>query len=1254
MNSSSARERSRTETERKGANKGKEAFINADSTARVAKMFARSDKPGAKSYADIVSGKGTPPATAKSTVVSAAAKQTGYADAVKAPAGSAAKREKSVTGPKADLLGVGVDAAAAFQALASVRSQEELDISAIAANDTTIPLVKGKGGADGKEGDSDDKSEEADGSQVSREKSPARDEDEDCEGASDNGEGASDNGGNDGDFDEGDAGQEAVGDGETGFRWTKQARRAEEKRQQEEAAARIAAKAEKKLRGLEERMRQEKANAREAAALRKRSRTITARQPPQDQPPPQQLHASKGKSPALPPFVPQTRTTSKEQRAAARKAAKRARTEPKGDEPQADKPGGEHTGETSQAASDEPGKEDEPGREDAPPSSGGEDDEAEERAGKRRCPNEEGIIHRGTRALGRSVNKAKGRAAAAEFERHKLKTKRREKGRESARGLVKAALHQLRRQSKGEQLDSNEQQLATYAANLSPAKILGAGIRIGTTASSGDGSGSEEGLDLLEATRDGDESVDELVEELGCTPAEARDALNRSCRWTANGNSSRIKAANWLKRELEEADAAFRSAKRQREPGHPGTQSAARATRPSPAGASTDRGRGGSGGGSTAVPARGDENSRNPKTNRNRVPTGRSGSHAADAGEFPSSSSDYSSESSSKGSSEDSSDSSSEAKERTRQGGSFLPRNRSQTATTDRHKTRYLRNLGKVLLIDDAQAQAVYEATRATIPRMSQPSWGSLLHTFYQQEVDKAKGTQEDHARSLELGAPAPPGPSPSPTFSLPDWSSGQPPQGGLHFSTLNVMLEAYEKFERQTNYQTSVTFKSMIKAGLRPSFESKCGLPRTVWKNPKATDAVRVRDGLKEEGGWSDLRFLAAVRRTLAPIGRTSYEIAFEKLKLYHRGTDSQLAVTLSIWGEKWLAKEREAEEQAKTLPFAKMKILFKSAVSSVPKFKRWLEGKTFISSSDWFQYLSRKLHRSLSKSQEEEHDNRDTRQDRGWDSRGGTEPWRGGSSRGGGDARGDNGTSRGGGPAGESYRPQRGASQSYRGHSGGSRVDPGQDAQGLSSYRFSAPPGRANHMSGGRGYDDCTHDDWRHEQEQGFDEHHHEEHYDEDGYENGRFNGMSAHGHSGGAEPMVYSPGQARGRGGFRGGRGGGEARSPRKPVNDPSEDTAERLSKGVRWHDSAKAGSQCRDPDCGTRQDVPFCQGCGMHGHDRPFCFKCREAAYNATGYWDKNRPNQPAIQGLKGIRREDATAATARGNIMDATQGVPGPY
>jgi hypothetical protein len=202
-------------------------------------------------------------------------------------------------------------------------------------------------------------------------------------------------------------------------------------------------------------------------------------------------------------------------------------------------------------------------------------------------------------------------------------------------------------------------------------------------------------------------------------------------------------------------------------------------------------------------------------------------------------------------------------------------------------------------------------------------------------------------------------------------------------------MLEDYEKFERQTNYRTSVTFKSMIKPGLRPTFESKCRLPRTVWKNPIASDAVRVGQGKAEEGGWSDLRFLAQVRRILAPHGRTSYEIAFEKMKIFHRGTDSQLAVTLGVWGEKWLAKEREAEEQHKTLPVAKMKILFKEAVRGVPKFKRWLEGRQFTSSSDWYSVLTRKLHKSLGKAQADEHDNRDwTERDNG-DGRGG---WRGG----------------------------------------------------------------------------------------------------------------------------------------------------------------------------------------------------------------------------------------------------------------------
>jgi hypothetical protein len=132
---------------------------------------------------------------------------------------------------------------------------------------------------------------------------------------------------------------------------------------------------------------------------------------------------------------------------------------------------------------------------------------------------------------------------------------------------------------------------------------------------------------------------------------------------------------------------------------------------------------------------------------------------------------------------------------------------------------------------------------------------------------------------------------------------------------------------------------------------------------------------------------------------------------------------------------------------------------------------------------------------------------------------------------------------------------------------------------------------------------------------------------------------------------------RGSFRGGRGtltgirrvpggGGEGRQ----VNSSAEETKEKLPKGARWHDSRMTVLRCRDPDCGTRQDVPFCQGCALHGHDRQFCFKSGEPQFNPSGYWCVNKPNEAPIEGL-GRRREGVaspSSATSRGNMMDATQ------
>lgn len=353
-------------------------------------------------------------------------------------------------------------------------------------------------------------------------------------------------------------------------------------------------------------------------------------------------------------------------------------------------------------------------------------------------------------------------------------------------------------------------------------------------------------------------------------------------------------------------------------------------------------------------------------------------------------------------------------------------------------------------------------------------------------------------------------------------------------------------------------------------------------------------------------MRFLKRVRRVLRPKGRTNYEIAFEGMALRHRGNEEQLAVNLDLWGTKWLAKEREAAEEGKSLPALKMKSYFKRAVSGVPRFRRWLEGRTFTSCKDWYGVLCRKLHKSLGQHAEAAYD-----KEREGDVREPCEQHRGGGAYRGGRVGAGSGAARGGGAF-------RGGGTS----SVGSIATTGRSGQWAENFRnFSRTDAeaRANaHTAGG-----------------------------------------TVMPHSGGVESMqtsgqrdVHSAGKGSARGSFRG-RGdptsfsaAGRDRANRGPVNPVSEETKEKLPKGPRWHDSRMSACGCRDPDCGTRQDCPYCQGCGMHGHDRPYCFKAGEPQFNPTGYWCINRPDAPPISGL-GKKKEGASAATSRSNMMDAS-------
>ena len=111
-------------------------------------------------------------------------------------------------------------------------------------------------------------------------------------------------------------------------------------------------------------------------------------------------------------------------------------------------------------------------------------------------------------------------------------------------------------------------------------------------------------------------------------------------------------------------------------------------------------------------------------------------------------------------------------------------------------------------------------------------------------------------------------------------------------------------------------------------------------------------------------------------------------------------------------------------------------------------------------------------------------------------------------------------------------------------------------------------------------------------------------------------------------------RGRGGHSGAtRGNYQGQQPREqtqrlPVNDPAEEVVSKLSKGKWWHESSDLSCCCKTVDCGAKQEIPFCQGCGQHHHGREFCYKRKDSRFNPAGYWSENRKSQPPIQSLGG--------------------------
>jgi hypothetical protein len=334
------------------------------------------------------------------------------------------------------------------------------------------------------------------------------------------------------------------------------------------------------------------------------------------------------------------------------------------------------------------------------------------------------------------------------------------------------------------------------------------------------------------------------------------------------------------------------------------------------------------------------------------------------------------------------------------------------------------------------------------------------------------------------------------------------------------------------------------------------------------------------------DELFIRKVRETLKPVRAMEFEVLFENMRLKHPGNETDILATVEEWGEKWLSTEREAGEQGITLQPGKMKELFKKAVQPIQRVSRLILGEPFQSTAEWYSLIIRELRMRQSYAAEADRDGK----------RGSPRNWRGYSNE-------------------STYGSPRG-----RGGGRGTRPDEGH------SFRRDSHGGETGEA---------------------------------------QFNN-----HSGGAEPMIYSPGRGRGRGdgSLRGrGRGQWENRGSggrgtsrgdyaganqnaeqwgrRQPINNVANESSLEKSQGGKgkwWHDSRQENLCCKDADCGNRQDVPFCQGCGQHHHGREWCYKGKEDGFNATGYWCDNRKGRAPLASRTG--RPFGAPPTARFNHM----------
>jgi hypothetical protein len=186
-----------------------------------------------------------------------------------------------------------------------------------------------------------------------------------------------------------------------------------------------------------------------------------------------------------------------------------------------------------------------------------------------------------------------------------------------------------------------------------------------------------------------------------------------------------------------------------------------------------------------------------------------------------------------------------------------------------------------------------------------------------------------------------------------PNWTDGDPPNGGFYLDTFTKIYQGYKSFT--SLHGKSLSFKSLIQHDIEPTVMMELGIRK-----------VKVYNKLPDE------QLLKRIKKRLGFQEGDYYARKLELLRLppCNQSKASELYRSFRKLTTPFLRILREAQDSGVRLRSSNVSRIFKNHIRGYPALERWFLSKRFKTFHDAVRHISQEIHNRIATEVESHHD--------------------------------------------------------------------------------------------------------------------------------------------------------------------------------------------------------------------------------------------------------------------------------------------